>query len=377
MSKAAVTYELIASDGKARRGRINTPHGSVETPTFMPVGTVGSVKGLAPWELKAMGAGIVLGNTYHLHLRPSEGLIERRGGLHRFVAWDGPMLTDSGGFQVFSLAKLNKITEEGVAFRSHIDGSKRFLSPEESMRIQKSLGADIVMAFDQCPPADAPRSAIEAAMARTTRWLDRCMTALDSSQQALFGIVQGGVDVDLRRQHIDEICSRDLPGFALGGLSVGETSEQMYETLEASASLLPIDKPRYLMGVGTPRDLVEAVAQGIDMFDCVLPTRNGRMGTAMTSEGRINIKNARFAEDDGPLDPTCLCPTCTTFSRAYLRHLFMAKEILVMRALSEHNLWYLMTLMGRCREAIEKGSFAQLLAEVRERWPSKAERSSV
>ena len=367
-----VRYELLASDGEARRGRMHTPHGVVETPTFMPVGTVGSVKGIAPWELKAMGAGVVLGNTYHLHLRPGEELIERRGGLHRFVAWDGPMLTDSGGFQVFSLAKINEITDAGVAFRSHIDGSKRFLSPEESMRIQKALGADIVMAFDECPPADAPKRALEEAMARTTRWLDRCIASFDSPNQALFGIVQGGVDLALRRQHVETICAQDLPGFALGGLSVGESNEKMYEVLEATARLLPADKPRYLMGVGTPRDLVEAVAQGIDMFDCVLPTRNGRMGTAMTSEGRINIKNARFAEDDGPLDPTCPCPTCTTFSRAYLRHLYHAKEMLVMRALSEHNLWYLMRLMQRCREAIEAGTFEQLLAEVRTRWPLRS-----
>ena len=374
MSKHPVNYELVASQGRARRGILHTPHGSVETPTFMPVGTVGSVKGLAPWELKAMGAGVVLGNTYHLHLRPGEDLIARRGGLHQFVAWDGPMLTDSGGFQVFSLAALNQITEEGVAFRSHIDGSKRFLSPEESMRIQKALGADIIMAFDECPPADADTKVIEAAMGRTSRWLDRCMTSLDSPQQALFGIVQGGIDLKLRAQHIDDICSRDLAGFALGGLSVGETNESMYEVLEATAHRLPQDKPRYLMGVGTPRDLVEAVAQGIDMFDCVLPTRNGRMGTAMTSEGRINIKNARFAEDDGPLDPECPCPTCTTFSRAYLRHLYQSKEILVMRALSEHNLWYLTRLMARCREAISAGEFGALLAEVRERWPLASER---
>ena len=374
MSQHAVTYQAVAQDGRARRGVLHTPHGSVETPTFMPVGTVGSVKGLAPWELKAMGAGVVLGNTYHLHLRPGEALVERRGGLHRFVAWDGPMLTDSGGFQVFSLAALNQITEEGVAFRSHIDGSKRFLSPEESMRIQRALGADIIMAFDECPPADAELKVIEAALGRTTRWLDRCIDALDSPEQALFGIVQGGVDLKLRAQHVDEICSRDLPGFALGGLSVGETNEAMYEVLEATAHRLPSDKPRYLMGVGTPRDLVEAVAQGIDMFDCVLPTRNGRMGTAMTSEGRVNIKNARFAEDDGPLDPDCPCPTCTTFSRAYLRHLYQAKEILVMRALSEHNLWYLTRLMARCRDAISSGTFDQLLQEVRDRWPLKSER---
>ena len=374
MSKHPVTYELVASQGRARRGILHTPHGSVETPTFMPVGTVGSVKGLAPWELKAMGAGVVLGNTYHLHLRPGEDLIARRGGLHQFVAWDGPMLTDSGGFQVFSLAALNQITEDGVAFRSHIDGSKRFLSPEESMRIQKALGADIIMAFDECPPADADTKVIEAAMGRTSRWLDRCMKSLDSPQQALFGIVQGGIDLKLRAQHIDDICSRDLAGFALGGLSVGETNESMYEVLDATAHRLPQDKPRYLMGVGTPRDLVEAVAQGIDMFDCVLPTRNGRMGTAMTSEGRINIKNARFAEDDGPLDPECPCPTCTTFSRAYLRHLYQAKEILVMRALSEHNLWYLTRLMARCREAIAAGEFDELLAEVRQRWPLASER---
>ena len=275
----------------------------------MPVGTVGSVKGLAPWEPKRWAQGSCSATPITCTCG-REALVERRGGLHRFVAWDGPMLTDSGGFQVFSLAALNQITEEGVAFRSHIDGSKRFLSPEE-MRIQRALGADIIMAFDECPPADAAK-VIEAALGRTTRRLDRCIDALDSPEQALFGIVQGGVDLKLRAQHVDEICSRDLPGFALGGLSVGETNEAMYEVLEATAHRLP--RISLVISWSAPCDLVEAVAQGIDMFDCVLPTRNGRMGTAMTSEGRVNIKNARFAEDDGPLDPDCPCPTCTTLA---------------------------------------------------------------
>ncbi len=356
----------------ARRGQLVTGRGTVETPVFMPVGTVGSVKGIAPWTLKNLGAEIILGNTYHLHLRPGESRIEALGGLQRFTAWDKPMLTDSGGFQVFSLASLNQISERGVKFQSHIDGSHRFLSPESSMEIQNRLGADIVMAFDQCPPATATREEVIAATQRTTRWLDRCMEAFNREDQALFGIVQGGLHEDLRRAHAEELSARDLPGYALGGFSVGEAPAVMVDLLQRVTSTLPKAKPRYLMGVGTPRDLVEAVATGVDMFDCVLPTRNGRMGTVFTSEGRLNIKNARFADDQGPLDPNCACRTCSTYSRAYLRHLFVTKELLGLSALTEHNLFFYLDLMRQIRVSISENRFLALLESVRSLWPLKA-----
>jgi queuine tRNA-ribosyltransferase len=378
MNPDQVRYEAVATcpTTQARCGILRTPRGPVETPVFMPVGTAGTVKGISPPELVRAGSRIVLGNTYHLHLRPGDELVRDLGGLHKMAAWEGPMLTDSGGFQVFSLAGLRKLSEEGVAFRSHIDGSKRFLSPETSMAIQTNLGADIVMAFDECPPADAERKHIEVAMARTTRWLDRCITALDSPSQSLFGIVQGGVEPDLRIAHAEELASRDLPGYAIGGLSVGETNEAMYETLDAVTPVLPADKPRYLMGVGTPRDLAEAVACGVDMFDCVMPTRNGRMGTVFTSEGKLNIKGARFKADPGPLDPECPCPTCTTYTRAYLRHLYIARELLGLRALTEHNLWFYHRHMAAMRSAICAGKFPDFLAQTRSRWPTKAEVSA-
>lgn len=370
----ALRFELNAScpETGARAGRLTTARGTVETPVFMPVGTLGSVKGMGPHTLRELGAEIVLANTYHLHLRPGEDRVAKLGGLQQFTAWKGPMLTDSGGFQVFSLAELNQISEEGVKFQSHLDGSARFLSPETSMAIQNALGADIVMAFDQCPPSTASREAVVEATDRTTRWLDRCMAAFGREDQALFGIVQGGLHEDLRLAHVEEITARDLPGYALGGFSVGEAPSEMVELLQKVTPALPSDRPRYLMGVGTPRDLLEAVATGVDMFDCVLPTRNGRMGTVFTSEGRLNIKNARFAEDEGPLDPDCGCRTCTTYSRAYLRHLYISKEILSATALTEHNLFYYLNLMARIRQAIEAERFSELLSEFRALWPLKA-----
>ena len=370
----ALQFELKSncSTTAARRGQMTTPHGRIQTPVFMPVGTVGSVKGIAPWTLRDLGAEIILGNTYHLHLRPGETRVETLGGLQRFTAWEGPMLTDSGGFQVFSLAQLNQITEKGVKFQSHIDGSHRFLSPETSMEIQNQLGADIVMAFDQCPPSTASREEVVSATDRTTRWLDRCISAFGRDDQALFGIVQGGLHEDLRLAHVSALAERDLPGYALGGFSVGEAPSVMVDLLGKVTPALPREKPRYLMGVGTPRDLVEAIATGVDMFDCVLPTRNGRMGTVFTSEGRLNIKNARFADDGGALDPACPCRTCSSYSRAYLRHLFISKELLGLSSLTEHNLYYYLNLMRRAREAISADSFQDLLDEIRALWPLKA-----
>ncbi len=343
----------------ARRGRLQLAHGVVETPIFMPVGTVGSVKAIAPDDLHAIGTQILLGNTYHLWLRPGHELVQRRGGLHRFMAWDRPILTDSGGFQVFSLAEGRKIDEGGVTFRSHLDGRPCRLTPELAVEIQQALGADVIMAFDECPPAGCERPYLEASMARTTRWAARCKAAWNpDGPSQLFGIVQGGLDLGLRRRHAEELGALELPGYALGGYSVGEKIEQMWESVAQTAPLLPQDKPRYLMGVGTPEDLVTCIGAGIDMFDCVLPTRTARNGRLYTSEGVISIKALRWAEDDRPLDPACPCYTCRTFSRAYLRHLFHAQELLAYRLNSLHNLQYFLTLVGECRREIEAGTFA-------------------
>lgn len=365
-----VRYELLHVDATtgARRGRLHTPHGIIETPQFMPVGTVGSVKAIAPDDLDTLGAQIILGNTYHLMLRPTESLIGEMGGLHRFISWSKPMLTDSGGFQVFSLGPMRKITEEGVAFQSHLDGAKHLLTPERSIEIQEVLGADVIMAFDECPPADSADAYFEASLARTTRWLGRCMKAWNRQRSSLFGIVQGGLSETFRKRHAEEICGLDLPGFALGGFSVGETPPRMHDGVRFSAPLLPKDKPRYLMGVGTPLDLVTCVAAGVDMFDCVLPTRTARNALLYTSQGKVVIKNARYARDHGPLDPNCSCYTCRTFSRAYLRHLFVAEELVALRLNTLHNLHYWLTLMRRVREAIEQDRFAALLKEETERW---------
>jgi len=362
----AVRFEVlhVDRDTGARRGRLHTPHGAVETPVFMPVGTAGSVKAVGPDELRELGAQIILGNTYHLMLRPGEGLVRELGGLHRFIAWDRAMLTDSGGFQVFSLSEKRNITEEGATFQSHLDGSKHLLTPERSVEIQEALGADVIMAFDECPPSLAERSYLEASLARTTRWLQRCARAWSRGASSLFGIVQGGLHEDLRRRHAEEVCAVDLPGYALGGYSVGESPEAMHQSVAFSAPLLPRDKPRYLMGVGTPKDLVTCVAAGVDMFDCVLPTRCARNGLLFTSQGKVTIKNAVHARDPGPLDPACACYTCRTFSRAYLRHLFVAKEILAMRLNTIHNLAFFLGLMRRAREAIERDEYRPFVASL-------------
>ena len=310
---AAVTYELIKKDSrtKARRGRVNTPHGPIETPVFMPVGTAGTVKAMKPEEVRDMGAQIILGNTYHLYLRPGHEVVKAAGGLHKFMNWERAILTDSGGFQVFSLGAMRKISEEGVEFRSHIDGSKHMLSPEKSMEIQNALGSDIMMAFDECAPYPADRNYVKNSLERTTRWLKRCKEYhKNTEQQSLFGIMQGGMYKDLRKQSAEEIVELDLPGYAIGGLSVGEPKEIMYEVMDDCVDYLPADKPRYLMGVGSPDCLFEGVERGIDMFDCVLPTRIARHGMAMTSQGRVNIKNAKYERDFTPLDPNCDCYTC-------------------------------------------------------------------
>ncbi len=366
-----VRFELlhVDKDTGARRGRLHTPHGTVETPVFMPVGTAGSVKSLTPADLvgEELDAKIILGNTYHLMLRPGEALVGELGGLHQFISWDRAMLTDSGGFQVFSLAEKRKITEEGARFQSHLDGAYHMLTPERSIAIQETLGADIIMAFDECPPAQSERRYFEDSLSRTTRWLHRCVNAWSKERSSLFGIVQGGLHEDLRKRHAEEICAVDLPGYALGGYSVGEAPEAMHAGVAYSAPLLPKDKPRYLMGVGTPLDLVTCVASGVDMFDCVLPTRTARNGLLWTSEGKVVIKNAVYAKDKGPLDPACGCYTCRTFSRAYLRHLFVSGELTAMRLNTLHNLHYFLGLMAEARRAIEEDRYRPFLEAISER----------
>ena len=352
-------FQLHHQDGEARVTTLQTAHGEFITPTFMPVGTKGSVKGMFPEELKALGAQVVLGNTYHLHLRPGEELIKKLGGLHKFTNWSGPMLTDSGGFQVFSLSKLTKITEEGVTFRSHLDGSPAFLSPETSMQIQMALGADIVMAFDECLAHPSPRDAILTSMDLTYRWLIRSKNAMTNPHQMLFGIVQGGLDLELRKLSLQQITSVDLPGYALGGFSVGEPMELMHDLVKEIGPMMPKDKPRYLMGVGTPTDLILAVDAGIDMFDCVMPTRVARNGLLFTWSGKVRIKKLKYREDEGPLDPECDCYTCKNYSRAYLRHLFMAGEISSSRLNTLHNLHFYSKLMERARQAIAEGRWAE------------------
>jgi queuine tRNA-ribosyltransferase len=348
----AVRYELIkeASDSKARLGKLHTPHGIIETPIFMPVGTRATVKTMTPDELKDLGAQIILGNTYHLYLRPGHKLIEEAGGLHNFMNWDKPILTDSGGFQVFSLGDLRKISEEGVEFRSHIDGSKHFISPEKSMEIQNSLGSDIMMAFDECAPYPSDWDYVKNSLERTTRWAKRCKEAHHKPDvQALFGIVQGGMYKDLREQSAKEIIDLDFPGYAVGGLSVGESADLMYEVLDYTVPLLPKNKPRYLMGVGSPDYLFEAVIRGIDMADCVLPTRIARNGTVLTSRGKLVVRNAKYSRDFSSLDPECECYACKNFSRAYIRHLFNVDEILGARLATIHNLHFLIKLMENIR----------------------------
>lgn len=373
MRERTVRFELLAEDpGTAGRlGRMTTPHGTVDTPAFMPVGTGGAVKAMLPTEVEATGAQVVLGNTFHLLLRPGHKLVEQLGGLHEFSQWKRTILTDSGGFQVFSLSEFRKITEEGVAFASPYDGAKVHLTPELSIEVQESLGTDIAMAFDECPPHDADRNYVARSMERTTRWLDRCVLARRRPDRtSLFGIVQGGLFEDLRRRHAEELLSRDLDGYAVGGVAVGEAKEDMARVTATTAALLPRDRPRYLMGVGLPLDLVECVAMGIDMFDCVIPTRNARNGRLFTSEGVYVVKHAKHREDDRPIDPTCECPTCRTFSRAYVRHLWMTGEITAHRLTTMHNLWFFQRHMERIRAAIRAGTLAQLREEERRRWAS-------
>ena len=349
--------EIDTPYGKARAGKIDTPHGEIDTPVFMPVGTQASVKSVSPDELWALKAQIILGNTYHLYLRPGADLIERFGGLHRFMGWSGPILTDSGGFQVFSLAHNRKLDDEGVTFKSHIDGSSHRFTPEMVMRVEEQLGADIIMVLDECTPHPSSYEYNKQALARTHVWAERCLRAHARADQALFAIVQGSVYDDLRQESARTLSALDFPGYAIGGLSVGEPKEDMHRTLEATVPLLPRDKPRYLMGVGSPEDLVECVARGIDMFDCVLPTRVARNGALLTRDGRLPIKSSRFAGEDRPIEPDCDCYACTDFSLGYLHHLYKAEELLAYRLNSIHNLRFMTRIMAEIRASILAGSF--------------------
>lgn len=347
-------FKLHGKSGYARRATFMTSHGSFETPTFMAVGTKATVKAMTPEELKSCGTQVVLGNTYHLHLRPGEKLIKKMGGLHKFMNWQGPILTDSGGFQVFSLSGLRKMSEEGVEFSSHLDGAKYFISPEKSMEIQMDLGSDIIMAFDECLQYPATDEQIKKSMDLTYRWLLRSHKAMQRPESLLFGIVQGGLNLEHRKYSLQQVTSVDLPGYALGGFSVGEPIHLMHELLPSIAPLMPENKPRYLMGVGTPLDLIIAIDSGVDMFDCVLPTRVARNGTLYTWQGRISIKRQEYKEDSGPLDPECDCYTCTNYSRAYLRHLFLSGEILGSRLNTIHNLHFYMKVMEKARQALDE-----------------------
>ncbi len=351
-------YTLEATDGTARAGTLSTAHGDIQTPIFMPVGTKATVKAMSSHELEDIGSQVILGNTYHLHLRPGEQLIKEMGGLHKFMSWNKPILTDSGGFQVFSLSSLNKLTEEGVTFSSHLDGSKLFISPEKSMEIQMDLGSDIIMAFDECLKYPATDKQIEDSIALTHRWLKRCKERMNRPESLLFGIVQGGLSLKYRLQSLEQICSVDLPGYALGGFSIGEPPEMMHELLPEVAPKMPKDKPRYLMGVGTPKDIIIAIDAGIDMFDCVMPTRNARNGTIFTSAGKVSIKRLQYAKDPRPLDENCACYTCKNYSRSYLRHLFMSDEILGARLNTYHNLFFYLEITRQAREAIKSGTWS-------------------
>ena len=366
-------YELIKRDGRAKRGRFHTVHGVIETPVFMNVGTIAAIKGaVSTADLEEIGTQVELSNTYHLHVRPGDQVVKKLGGLHKFMAWDKPILTDSGGFQVFSLAGLRKIKEEGVYFNSHIDGRKIFMGPEESMQIQSNLASTIAMAFDECPSSVAERKYMQASVERTTRWLARCkeeMARLNSledtvnKEQLLFGINQGAIYADIRIAHADTISKLDLDGYAVGGLAVGETHEQMYHILDEVVPHLPQNKPTYLMGVGTPANILEGVARGIDFFDCVYPSRNGRHGHVYTKHGKLNLFNAKFELDERPIEEGCQCPACRRYSRAYIRHLLKAKEMLGMRLCVLHNLYYYNHLMEDIREAIEEGRYARFKKE--------------
>ena len=362
-------YTLKKHEGHARRGEFETPHGTVQTPVFMNVGTAAAIKGaLSAADLKTIGCQVELSNTYHLHLRPGDELVKKMGGLHKFMTWDGPILTDSGGFQIFSLASLRKISEEGVKFNSHIDGRHIFMGPEESMRIQANLGSDIAMAFDECVKIPSPRDYVEKSCDRTYRWLARCKTALAEYKnmddavnpgQMLFGINQGATFADIRIEHMKKIAELDLPGYAIGGLAVGESDQEMYDTIEAVEEYMPKDKPRYLMGVGTPGNIIEGVYRGVDFFDCVMPARNGRHGHLFTWNGIINIKNEKYQTDNLPIDPECDCPICRRYNRAYVRHLFKANEMLAMRFAVTHNLYFYNKLTEKIRNSLDEGHFGE------------------
>lgn len=352
-------FEVLKTHNKARRGRLQTAHGTIETPVFMAVGTKATVKAMTVEELNECGTQVVLGNTYHLHLRPGEKLIQKMGGLHKFMNWHKPILTDSGGFQVFSLSGLRTLTEEGVEFRSHLDGAKHFISPEKSMEIQMDLGSDIIMAFDECLQYPATEEQIEKSMALTYRWLLRSKAAMTRKESHLFGIIQGGLDLKHRMKSLEQITSVDLPGYALGGFSVGEPIHLMHELLPHVAPYMPADKPRYLMGVGTPVDLLIAINSGVDMFDCVMPTRVARNGTLFTWQGKVSIKRNEYKEDPSPLDPECDCYTCKNYTKSYLRHLFLSGEILGSRLNTIHNIYFYMKLMEKAREAIAKGTWEE------------------
>ncbi len=362
-------YTLKKQEGHARRGEFETPHGTVQTPVFMNVGTAATIKGaLSAADLKTIGCQIELSNTYHLHLRPGDKIVKTMGGLHKFMTWDRPILTDSGGFQIFSLASLRKISEEGVKFNSHIDGRHIFMGPEESMRIQSNLGSDIAMAFDECIKIPSPRDYVQKSCDRTYRWLARCKAALNEYNsmddavnpgQMLFGINQGTTFADIRIEHMKKIAELDLPGYAIGGLAVGETHQEMYDTIEAVEEYMPKNKPRYLMGVGTPGNIIESVYRGVDFFDCVMPARNGRHGHLFTWNGIINIKNEKYLTDDKPIDPECDCPVCRRYNRAYIRHLFKANEMLAMRFAVMHNLYFYNKLMENIRKSLEYGNFGE------------------
>ena len=362
-------YTSKTQEGHARRGEFETPHGTVQTPVFMNVGTAAAIKGaLSAADLKTIGCQIELSNTYHLHLRPGDEIVKTMGGLHKFMTWDRPILTDSGGFQIFSLASLRKISEEGVKFNSHIDGRHIFMGPEESMRVQSNLGSDIAMAFDECIKIPSPRDYVQKSCDRTYRWLARCKAALNEYNsmddavnpgQMLFGINQGTTFADIRIEHMKKIAELDLPGYAIGGLAVGETHQEMYDTIEAVEEYMPKDKPRYLMGVGTPGNIIESVYRGVDFFDCVMPARNGRHGHLFTWSGIINIKNEKYLTDDKPIDPECDCPVCRRYNRAYIRHLFKANEMLAMRFAVMHNLYFYNKLMENIRKSLEDGNFGE------------------
>ena len=370
-------FELKKTEGRARRGVFTCAHGTVQTPVFMNVGTQGAIKGaLSAKDLKDIGCQVELSNTYHLHLRPTDTLVREMGGLHRFMTWDGPILTDSGGFQVFSLASLRRIKEEGVYFASHIDGRRIFMGPEESMQIQSNLGSDICMAFDECIENPAPRDYVQKSTERTYRWLVRCkaenarlntLPGTVTPTQQLWGINQGGTYADIRVEHMKKIRELDLPGYAIGGLAVGESTQEMYDIIEAVEPFMPQDRPRYLMGVGTPSNIIEGVARGVDFFDCVMPARNARHARLFTWEGAINLKNAKYQLDQRPIDPQCDCPVCRRYSRAYLRHLFAAEEMLAMRLSVMHNLYFYNTLMQRIRDALDEGRFCEFRREYSEK----------